>query len=40
MDKILVDTNIVLDLFSKREEFYKEAPLLFIDRAKALANCC
>ena len=25
MDRILVDTNIVLDLLSKREEFYKEA---------------
>ena len=25
MDRVLVDTNIVLDLLSKREEFYKEA---------------
>jgi hypothetical protein len=24
MDKLLVDTNIVLDLLSKREEFYKK----------------
>ncbi|MFA9189224.1 type II toxin-antitoxin system VapC family toxin [Flavobacterium magnesitis] len=29
MDKILVDTNIVLDLLSKREEFYQEAQELF-----------
>jgi predicted nucleic acid-binding protein len=29
MDKILVDTNIVLDLLSKREEFYKEAQDFF-----------
>ena len=29
MDRILVDTNIVLDLLSKREEFYKEAQELF-----------
>ncbi len=29
MDRILVDTNIVLDLLSKREGFYKEAQELF-----------
>jgi len=29
MEKILVDTNIVIDLLSKREEFYKEAQELF-----------
>ncbi len=29
MDKILVDTNIVIDLLSKREEFYKPASGLF-----------
>jgi predicted nucleic acid-binding protein len=29
MDKILVDTNIVLDLLSKREAFYQEAQELF-----------
>ncbi len=29
MDRILVDTNIVIDLLSKREEFYKEAQELF-----------
>lgn len=29
MDKILVDTNIVLDLLSKREAFYLEAQELF-----------
>lgn len=29
MDKLLVDTNIVLDLFSKREAFFKEAQELF-----------
>ena len=29
MDRILVDTNIVLDLLSKREDFYKEAQELF-----------
>lgn len=36
MEKILVDTNIVIDLLSKREEFYKEAQELFTlaDRQK------
>lgn len=29
MERILVDTNIVIDLLSKREEFYKEAQELF-----------
>ncbi len=29
MDKILVDTNIVLDLLAKRKGFYKEAQELF-----------
>ena len=29
MDKILVDTNIVIDLLSKREKFYKPAGILF-----------
>lgn len=29
MDKILVDTNIVIDLLSKRKEFYKSASRLF-----------
>lgn len=29
MDKILVDTNIVIDLLSKRKEFYKPASRLF-----------
>lgn len=29
MDKLLVDTNIVLDLLTKREEFYREAQELF-----------
>lgn len=29
MDKLLVDTNIVLDLLSKRKEFYEEAQELF-----------
>ena len=29
MDKVFVDTNIVLDLLTKREEFYKEAQGLF-----------
>lgn len=29
MQRILVDTNIVLDLLSKREEFYQEAQELF-----------
>jgi predicted nucleic acid-binding protein len=29
MDKILVDTNIVLDLLAKREEFWQEAQELF-----------
>lgn len=29
MDKLLVDTNIVIDLLSKREKFYEEAQELF-----------
>lgn len=29
MDKIFIDTNIVLDLLQKREDFYKEAQELF-----------
>lgn len=29
MEKLLVDTNIILDLLSKREEFYQEAQQLF-----------
>jgi len=29
MDKILVDTNIILDLLAKRESFYSEAQELF-----------
>ena len=29
MDKILVDTNIIIDLLAKRIEFYKEAQELF-----------
>ncbi|MFH2096699.1 MAG: PIN domain-containing protein, partial [Bacteroidota bacterium] len=29
MDKILVDTNIVIDLLSKREKFYEAAGKLF-----------
>lgn len=29
MDKVFVDTNVVLDLLSKREEFYREAQDLF-----------
>lgn len=29
MEKLLVDTNIILDLLAKREDFYEEAQLLF-----------
>ena len=29
MDKLLVDTNIVLDLLTKRADFYKETQELF-----------
>jgi predicted nucleic acid-binding protein len=29
MEKLLVDTNIVIDLLSRREEFYREAQELF-----------
>lgn len=29
MEKLLVDTSIILDLLSKREEFYQEAQQLF-----------
>lgn len=29
MDKLLIDTNIVIDLLSKREDFYQEAQELF-----------
>ena len=36
MEKLLVDTNIILDLLAKREGFYKDAQLLFTlaDRKK------
>ena len=38
MDKILVDTNIILDLLAKRESFYSEAQQLFTlaDKKKVL----
>ena len=29
MERVLVDTNIILDLLAKREEFFKDAQLLF-----------
>src|SRR4051812_26375343 len=29
MEKLLIDTNIILDLLSRREEFYLEAQQLF-----------
>ena len=29
MDRLLVDTNIVIDLLAKRKEFYKPASVLF-----------
>ncbi len=29
MKRVLVDTNIVLDLLAKREDFYREAQVLF-----------
>lgn len=29
MEKLLVDTNIILDLLAKREGFYKDAQMLF-----------
>ena len=29
MEKLLVDTNIVIDLLTKRREFYKPASMLF-----------
>ena len=29
MDKLLIDTNIVIDLLTKRKEFYKPASILF-----------
>ena len=29
MDKLFIDTNIVIDLLSQREEFYKSASILF-----------
>jgi len=29
MDKILIDTNIVIDLLAKREQFYKNAQQVF-----------
>ena len=29
MDRLLIDTNIVIDLLSKREKFYQEAQELF-----------
>jgi len=38
MDKVLVDTNIILDLLAKREAFYSEAQELFTlaDKKKVL----
>lgn len=38
MDKILVDTNIILDLLAKRKSFYSEAQELFTlaDKKKVL----
>ena len=29
MDKLMIDTNIIIDLLAKRENFYKEAQELF-----------
>lgn len=29
MDKLLVDTNVIIDLLSRREEFFREAQELF-----------
>lgn len=29
MKKLLIDTNIIIDLLAKREPFYNEAALLF-----------
>ena len=40
MEKLLVDTNIILDLLARREGFYKDAQLLFtLADQKKVALC-
>jgi predicted nucleic acid-binding protein len=40
MNRILIDTNIVIDLLAKREEFYNEAAALFsLSDKKELELC-
>jgi predicted nucleic acid-binding protein len=40
MEKLFVDTNIVIDLLQKREEFYKEAQVLFTLSDKKKVTLC
>jgi predicted nucleic acid-binding protein len=40
MEKLFVDTNIVIDLLQKREEFYKEAQELFTLSDKKKVTLC
>mgnify|MGYP000432143502 CR=1 FL=1 len=38
MEKVFVDTNIVIDLLAKREPYYKEAQDLFTLSDKNIAD--
>jgi predicted nucleic acid-binding protein len=40
MNRILIDTNIVIDLLAKREEFYNEAAALFSLSDKKVLELC
>ena len=40
MDRLFVDTNIVLDLLTKRPEFYREAQGLFTLSAESKVELC
>jgi predicted nucleic acid-binding protein len=40
MKKILIDTNIIIDLLAKREPFYEEAALLFTFADKQKIHLC
>ncbi len=39
MDKVFVDTDIVLDLLSNREPFYSHSAQLFSEKFKSLQDC-
>lgn len=40
MKRLLIDTNIVIDLLSKRKEFYEDAAHLFSKADKKELNLC